>query len=308
MCCALMHMCPLLLSLLAAAPTSGMPDGALVCLSVCFSVLPQPQPEPSAGADSDDDWSMGNKKGKKGKAAAGGKAKGGKAAANNSSSGAAAGGKQQKGGADVNSILSVNVLAQQVLKLYPDMEDAGEQHPASSKRALQVFTGAVAKSASNGLHRQGSDCRSIQAAVSVASAWLRQLSVPCILEPAVLAYSAPPATFDMTPMLTWLHDEQQVTARVLASPCPLCRLVPCAAAHRLLRLPAEGSGRPGSPRCSRSLPGGPRQCADQRGSSKEEAQGGCTQEPRRCLCAAAAVRQRGRAPAGAVLAVLVSAG
>jgi hypothetical protein len=69
---------------------------------------------------------MGSKKGKKGKAAAGAKGKGSKAASNSSSSGAAAGGKQQKGGADVNSILSVNVLAQHVLKLYPDMEDAGE--------------------------------------------------------------------------------------------------------------------------------------------------------------------------------------
>lgn len=70
---------------------------------------------------------MGAKKGaKKGKAAAAGKGKGGKASANSSSG--AAGGKQQqqKGGADVNSILSVNLLAQQVLNWYPDMEDAGE--------------------------------------------------------------------------------------------------------------------------------------------------------------------------------------
>lgn len=83
----------------------------------------QPQQEAS-NADSDDDWSMGSKKGKKGKAAAAGKGKGKAAAAN--SGGAAAGNKQQKGAADVNSILSATVLSQQVLKLYPDMEDAGE--------------------------------------------------------------------------------------------------------------------------------------------------------------------------------------
>lgn len=76
---------------------------------------------------------MGAKKGKKGKGAAAGKGKGGKAAPSNSSSGSGAGGKQQqKGAADVNSILSISVLAQQVvLELYPDMEDAGEQ-PAHS--------------------------------------------------------------------------------------------------------------------------------------------------------------------------------
>jgi hypothetical protein len=95
-----------------------------LCVRIPHS-LPQPQAD-VGGADSDEDWSMGSKKGKKGKAAASAKGKGSKAAANSSSSGAAAGGKQQKGGADVNSILSVNVLAQQVLKLYPDMEDAGE--------------------------------------------------------------------------------------------------------------------------------------------------------------------------------------
>lgn len=74
---------------------------------------------------------MGAKKGKKGKGAAAGKGKGGKAAPSNSGSGA--GGKQQqKGAPDVNSILSISVLAQQVvLELYPDMEDAGEQ-PAHS--------------------------------------------------------------------------------------------------------------------------------------------------------------------------------
>lgn len=84
----------------------------------------QPQPEAS-GADSDDDWSMGAKKGKKGKAAAAGKGKGGKAGGGGSSS-AAAGKQQQKGGPDVNSVLTVGVLAQEMLKLYPDMEDAGE--------------------------------------------------------------------------------------------------------------------------------------------------------------------------------------
>lgn len=90
-------------------------------------LCPQPQQE-AAGADSDDDWSMGAKKGgKKGKAATAGKGKGGKASTNNSSSGAAGGKQQQqKGGADANSILSLNVLAQQVLDLYPDMEDTGE--------------------------------------------------------------------------------------------------------------------------------------------------------------------------------------
>jgi hypothetical protein len=82
----------------------------------------QPQQEAS-GADSDDDWSMGAKKGKKGKAAAAGKGKGGKAGG---SSNAAGGKQQQKGGPDVNSVLSVGVLAQEVLKLYPDMEGAGE--------------------------------------------------------------------------------------------------------------------------------------------------------------------------------------
>jgi hypothetical protein len=71
---------------------------------------------------------MGAKKGKKGKAAPAGKGKGGKAAASNSSSSSsgAAGGGKQKGAVDVNSVLGVNVLTQQVLKLYPDMEDAGE--------------------------------------------------------------------------------------------------------------------------------------------------------------------------------------
>lgn len=94
-----------------------------VCVSRFGTLFLQPE---ASGADSDDDWSMGAKKGKKGKAAAAGKGKGGKAATSNSSSssGAAAGGKQ-KGAADVNSILGVNVLTQQVLKLYPDMEDAG---------------------------------------------------------------------------------------------------------------------------------------------------------------------------------------
>lgn len=95
---------------------------AVFVIASCF----QPQQD-TAGADSDDDWSMGSKKGKKGKAAPS-KGKGSKAAGGGSSgSGSAAGSKQQKGAADVNSILGVNILAQQVLKLYPDMEDAGEQ-------------------------------------------------------------------------------------------------------------------------------------------------------------------------------------
>jgi hypothetical protein len=79
----------------------------------------------ATGADSDEDWSTGTRKGKKGKAAAAGKGKGGKAGGGGSSS--AAGGKQQqKGGPDLNCVLSVGMLAQEVLKLYPDMDDAGE--------------------------------------------------------------------------------------------------------------------------------------------------------------------------------------
>jgi hypothetical protein len=102
----------------------------LVAAAPCTCCSADAQPQEASGADSDEDWSLGAKKGKKGKGAAAGKGKGGKAAPSNSSSGSGAGGKQQqKGAPDVNSILSISVLAQQVvLELYPDMEDAGEQH------------------------------------------------------------------------------------------------------------------------------------------------------------------------------------
>eukprot|EP00878_Enallax_costatus_P006274 GHUV01006577.1.p1 GENE.GHUV01006577.1~~GHUV01006577.1.p1 ORF type:complete len:509 (+),score=174.38 GHUV01006577.1:756-2282(+) len=75
--------------------------------------------------DSDDDWSTGSKKGK-GK----GKSNAGKAKAKSSSTSSSTGSsKQQKGGgsSDGGTALSLSVLTDLVLELYPDMEDAGKQ-------------------------------------------------------------------------------------------------------------------------------------------------------------------------------------
>lgn len=75
--------------------------------------------------DSDDDWSTGSKKSKgKGKSNA---SKPKTKSSNNSSS--TGGSKQQKGGgpSDGGSALSLSVLTDLVLELYPDMEDAGEE-------------------------------------------------------------------------------------------------------------------------------------------------------------------------------------